>query len=104
MKFHYDATGNPIGMSSSLELKGITGSEYFGENFRKLPQPVVDKLILSGRQINGYIKFYEQLKSGGYAKEANFILNVIKKILGEIDKTYGKGIVNYEKLPDYLKK
>jgi hypothetical protein len=36
-------------------------------------------LTLAGRQISGYVKFYEQLKSGGYAKEADFLLNTIKK-------------------------
>jgi len=104
LKFNYDAEGNPIGIEANFELKGITGEEYFNSDFRKLidSQEIINKLIATGRQIFGYIKFYEQLNQTGYTKEASFLLETIKKSITEIDSNY-KGVIDYEKLPDYLK-
>jgi len=44
------------------------------------------------------------LAAAGNDNEANAVLNSLKKQIADIEKVYGKNVINYSKLPDYLKK
>ena len=115
----HEVTGSvevhPGSLADTMVTKGYTGAEYMSHDYRNdvlsyalahhlNMQLEMDKFQMFGQKLAGNIKLYEQIHADpSKLKEANALLQSIKESIGQAEKTYGSGVIDKAKLPDFLK-
>ncbi len=106
---------HPGSLADTMVAKGYTGAEYMSHDYRNdvlsyalahhlNMQVEMDKFQMFGQKLAGNIKLYEQIHADpSKLKEASALLQSIKESIGQAAKTYGSGVIDKAKLPDFLK-
>ncbi len=106
---------HPGSLADTMVARGYTGAEYMSHDYRNdvlsyalahhlNMQVEMDKFQMFGQKLSGNIKLYEQIHANpSKLKEASALLQSIKESIGQAEKTYGSGLFDKTKLPDFLK-
>lgn len=108
-------TMHPGGTEINFDVRGYNGTEYVSKNYRndilayalshrRDQQNELDKFQNLGLKLTSSIKYYEKISADpARADQTKAALSFIKKIIDQIEKTYGDGFIDKTKLAEFLK-